>query len=488
MKLSEIINKINKSHEIKGDPNIEIQDIAIDSRLINPDQNSIFFALKGIKNDGEKYIENAIKNGAKVIISNNFDDPKVTTIKTDDVFALLVEFLHIFYPNLPQNIYAITGTNGKTSTAEFLRQILGFLGKNAASIGTMGINCDEKIKPQLQQSELTTPNIVSLYKNLAILKKNGVNDVAIETSSIGLKQNRIKGLEITSAAFTNFSIDHLDYHQNMEEYFACKMLLFKEITPEKSHIIVNSDIEEFSKIQKICQNKNHQIIDYGFNAKTLKINEIKQNGDFSFTYNGQIHQCQSQLAGDFQIFNLICALGLVLSKYSLNDSEISELTHKFSQISPALGRMQKITEHNDAQIFIDFAHSPDALRNVLENARKLNPGRLLVLFGCGGDRDQQKRPLMGKIACELANLSIITDDNPRNEDPQAIRKQIIDGCNPEKIIEIAGRQNAIEKSLQMLQKGDILILAGKGHEKHQIIKDEKIAFDEEKIVQTLLKK
>jgi len=487
MKLSQLLTKTKIAHQIFGDA--EILNVAIDSRLVK--NGDIFFALIGKTQDGSKFIADAISKGASAVVtSQDLENKNVAVVKTSEVFSLLVEVLKNFYTPLPTNIYAITGTNGKTSTAEFTRQILQFLGKKSASVGTLGTRASSDIEAQLQSSSLTTPDIVSLYKNLSILKKDSVDDVAIEVSSIGLEQGRIAGLKIDVAAFTNFTQDHLDYHKSMEEYFRCKMILFSDVLPNGSTVVLNADIAEFSAIKKICESKNHHIIDYGFNAKILRLKKIAPHDlgqKVFFEYEGNNFEFDLEVSGDFQAFNALCALGNVLAKNKIVAEKLREILQKFSTLKSAEGRMQRAAIlPNKAQIFIDFAHTPDALENVLKLARHLGK-RVLVLFGCGGDRDAKKRPIMAEIACCLADAVIVTDDNPRSENPAQIRKEILAACDMSKTIEVEDRKLAIEKAINMLQPHDVLILAGKGHEKYQIIGDKKFEFDEEKIVKNALR-
>ncbi len=499
MKLSEIITRLGSKVQILVD--LEIEDIEIDSRLVK--KNSAFFALRSRSKNSDidnrkKFISDAIANGASVVVIGNdidlktiiHDKDKVIIITLPDPFLSLTNLLRIFYSPLPNNIYAITGTNGKTSTAEFTRQILEFLGKKSASIGTLGINCDDSTKHLIQNSSLTTPDIASLYKNLHILKKNEVDDVAIEVSSIGLEQERLAGLSINVAAFTNLTQDHLDYHQNMKEYFRCKMILFDSILENKSSAILNSDIKEFSEIKKICSAKNHRMIEYGFAANDLKLIEITETEigqKISFELQRKKYQFELSISGKFQTYNALCALGNVIANYHLEASQLENLLQKFPLLKSANGRMQLVaTLPNNAKIFIDFAHSPDALENVLQLARQLTKGRVVVLFGCGGNRDSSKRMLMGNVSCKFADLVIVTDDNPRHEDPKSIRKEILSGCTPSKTLEIADRKMAIATAIKSLQADDVLVLAGKGHEKYQSIGEQRIEFDEEKIVKSLL--
>jgi UDP-N-acetylmuramoyl-L-alanyl-D-glutamate--2,6-diaminopimelate ligase len=499
MKLKTLLEEAKTKYQVFGNlkliNEIEILDIAINSKTVSA--NSVFFGLIGLNNDGANFIQDSVNIGVKAVIidhKSKFDyqnflqrNPQIILIISNS-FELLVDFLKTFYQPLPTNIYAITGTNGKTSSVEFVRQILEFLGKKSASIGTLGVNCDDEIKNQIQISNLTTPDIVSLYKNLFLLKKYQIDDVAIEVSSIGLEQKRVAGLNISLGAFTNFTQDHLDYHQNMQSYFVCKMLLFSNVLKLNDFAVLNSDIEEFNTIEEISRKNNLKIISYGFKAKDLILKKIEQQ-KVTFSYQNNIYEFDFLLSGDFQAFNILCALACVLARNKLDKEQIEKLLKNFKNLKSSLGRMQKVAElKNKAQVFIDFAHSPDALENILKLARKLTSKRIFLLFGCGGDRDQKKRPLMAEIACRLSDLVIVTDDNPRTEDPAMIRKQIISKCNIDKTIEIADRKEAITKAIQLLQDNDILILAGKGHEKYQIIGSNKIDFDEEKIVKDAITK
>ena len=498
MNLQKILKKISHNYQVFGNlqnlESVEFEDVSIDSRKIN--KNTIFFGLIGQKNDGANFLPDVAGIGSKVAVisqKSNFDfqnflkkNPQNIVI-VGDVFEILVEFLKIIYQPLPKNIYAITGTNGKTSTAEFTRQILQFLNKKSASIGTIGVSCDEEIKHNFEVSNLTTPDIISLYKNLAILKKLGIDDVAIEVSSIGLDQRRMAGLEINVGAFTNFTQDHLDYHQNMQNYFECKMILFEKIVQKNGWAVINSDIKEFAEIKKICQKNQLQIMDYGFEAQALKLIKI-DNQKVDFLYNQQQFSFTTNINGDFQIFNILCALGNILAKYNLSNQEIAELIKNFDNLHSALGRMQKVCEHSGAKIFIDFAHSPDAVENVLKLAKKIAKNRVIILFGCGGDRDAKKRPIMGEIACKNADLVIITDDNPRSENPALIRQEILQKCDKSKTLEIADRKIAIAKAIEILQNGDVLIVAGKGHENYQIIGSQKFEFNESQIIKNAIKK
>lgn len=500
MNLAQIILNIQNYNLIHNSQNLDelqIDDIVIESKKAK--KNSIFFGLIGSKNDGANFIPQVFNLGCRVAVidkKSQFDYQNFLKTNPNFIFIIgdnkliLNDVLKFFYPSLPNNIYAITGTNGKTSTAEFARQILEFSGKKSASIGTLGVNCDLEIKNKLLDFSLTTPDIVTLYKNLTILKENNINDVAIEVSSIGLDQGRLGSLNIQVGAFTNFTQDHLDYHHNMENYFACKMILFSKILPNAKNnavAVLNADIPEFLNIKKYCDDNKIQIIDYGYNAKILKLNSINEQ-KIEFEYLENIFSFDHYVFGDFQTHNMLCALGIFLAKNNLNKEELAKLLKNFDKLSPAPGRMQFVESFNNAKIFIDFAHSPDAIENVLLAVKKITKNRLIILFGCGGNRDDKKRPIMGKIACELADLVIVSDDNPRLEKAENIRAQIILGCKNNNYVEFPDRQKAIEYAVENLQAGDVLIVAGKGHEDYQIIGTEKFEFNEVKIIKNACKK
>ena len=494
MLLKNLLPKDQNFNLLEEELNKRIENIEIDSRKVT--QNSIFFALKGNATNGIKFIDKAIQNGANIIICSIDEIPKIdkniTLIKTKNPHDLLVFMLQKFYSNLPKNIFAVTGTNGKTSVAEFCRQILEILGKKAATIGTLGVNiADLKVKEKLIDNSLTTPDLVTLYKNLSILKEHKVDYVIIEASSIGLEQGRLDGIDFKVAAFTNFSQDHLDYHQNMDEYFSSKMILFKKNLAQNSLAVINCDDKKFDEIKEICSKNKLELVSYGKNQANFQIFSLKEDSNFqdiSLSINGKIYDFKISLLENFQATNIICALAIISSYLKLGEEETTKLVNDLINLTCVNGRMEKIaTLENNAKIYIDFAHSPDALENLLTMAKKQAKGRLIVVFGCGGDRDAKKRPLMGKITSELADIAIITDDNPRTENAAKIRKEIIAGIENKtkignKIIEVEKRKEAIKKAISLLKQDDILIIAGKGHEKYQIIGDKYFSFDEKEII------
>ena len=483
--LSEIIKTCENELIINNFKDIEIEGIDRDSRLIK--ENYIFCAVDGMNLKGATFIEPAIKNGAKVIVTEtDYKNENIIVMKTKeknlkDIYGKL---LKQFYNNLPEHIIGVTGTSGKTSVVEFLRQAIELLGYESASIGTLGIKYKEE---NIKSDTLTMKETSDLYEKLYLLKsEKNVNYVSMEFTSQGLDQKRAVGVHPEIGIFTNITPEHLDYHKTMEEYFNKKMLLFKEALNKGSTAIINADIPEFEKIKKVCRECNHKIISYGYNGD-IKIKNIENNlqgQKVYFEYLGKEYLLNTKFMGHFQVMNLLSVFGALVE---LNiEKDISKIIKSLENIKNAEGRMEFVgKKKNGAQIYIDFAHKSDALQKILETMRdhmkNEKKGRLFVLFGCGGDRDKEKRQVMGQIANKLADVVFITDDNPRNENPDEIRNEILKGCP--KAYNIAGRENAIKEAFKMLEENDILILAGKGHEKYIIINKEKIPFDEKKIVQ-----
>jgi UDP-N-acetylmuramoyl-L-alanyl-D-glutamate--2,6-diaminopimelate ligase len=489
MQLTQILSKIDINYKLFTNHSSQNEISAIVSRADFAIKNSIFVGLLGLKIDGASFSEQAIKNGASTIIvdeNSNYCYQHLLqkhqiNIIVGDAKKLLMALLPIFYHSLPRHLYAITGTNGKTSVVDYIRQILGLLKKKSASIGTIGIKTNFECKSDFWQTNLTTPDLASLYHNLALLKQQGVDDVAIEASSIGLEQNRLANLPFSVGCFTNFSQDHLDYHGDMQHYFTSKMLLFSDLLTAKNIAILNADIAEYQQILQVCHKNNLQVASYGKNIADLQLISFINN-QLMWQYQQQKYVATFLPQGQFQAYNLLCALLSVSKKHNISANQMQFIASNLSKIEAPQGRMQLIGIYNQAKIFIDFAHSPDGLLNVLSAAKQVSHNRLLVLFGCGGNRDIAKRPLMGKVCSDLADVVIVTDDNPRLEDAGQIRQQILQGCNLAKTIVIANRQTAIKQAIAMLLPNDILILAGKGHEKYQIIKNQYLPFDEEKIV------
>ncbi len=469
MKLSDIID---------GEKEVEIKGITADSREVT--QGFVFGSL----ND-DSYIEDAVKKGAVAIITRQDyekDFANVTMIKVENPINTYAKAVAKYYGAQPSHMAAITGTNGKTSIADFTRQILTMMGKKAASIGTLGV-----IKGNGEAVSLpnTTPNNVTLHKILRELADEGFDEVILEASSHGLHQGRLDGIEFEVAGFTNLTRDHLDYHKTFENYFAAKMILFEQRLKVGGVAVLNADIDCFADIERICRLRDQKIISYGYNGEEIKLlkAEPRANGQVLYlNYFGKDITVDIPLAGDFQAANVMCALGIVGVLCGNKDEPLQYLP----KIKGAKGRLDLVGEKNGAAIYVDYAHTPDALEQVLKALRKHTSGKLKVLFGCGGNRDKGKRPIMGQIADELADEVFVTDDNPRFEDADTIREEIMEACP--KGVNIKDRAKAIKIAIDSLHSGDVLVLAGKGHESGQYVKGEVLPFsDHEEVAKNLEK-
>lgn len=382
----------------------------------------------------------------------------------------------------PSNIIAVTGTSGKTSVASFYQQIVSMLGESIASIGTLGVVSNVAQSEFQDYSGLTTPGSTELRQILDKMHSLKIDNVIIEASSHGLKQSRMAGVKLKMAAFTSFSQDHLDYHGTMEDYLESKLLLFNSLLEPGSVAVINRDMSVSEKVIDVCNSRQLKVLTYGQNGEYIKVLRVQcENGKsiVEFTLDGRICQVSLNLFGDFQIHNALCALALVIN----SGFKKAQCLKVLSLLKPVPGRMERVGESN---IFIDYSHKPEALEKALQilQTQKSSDSRVLLVFGCGGDRDKGKRRLMGEIASNNADMVFVTDDNPRTEVPDEIRKEIMRWCRG--AIEIAGRKTAIETAISEMHRGDFLLIAGKGHEKYQIIGDKKIPFDEYEIVTRLL--
>ena len=434
---------------IKGIPsnkrNLQIAGISSNSNEIK--KNYIFFAIKGKKENGEKFIKDAIKKGASIIIcskKNKFKDERTLIIKKKNVRNFLSEIASKFYSHKPKNIFAVTGTNGKTSVADIFYQLLRLNNIPVASIGTLGIKYNNKIL----KTKLTSPDTISLHKILNFLKKKKIENVIIEASSHGLDQQRLHHINFKSAVFTNFSQDHLDYHKNMKSYLDAKLILFRKILKKGSPIILDKDISTFKILKKIAKKRGLKIVD--INKELSKANEHLPS------------------LPDFKIKNL--AMSILASKIcGLKENLIYK---KIKNIKDVNGRLELVRKFpNEVKVFVDYAHTPDALIKTLKFLKDEYKKNISIVFGCGGDRDKKKRPLMAKIANKYCNKIYITDDNPRNENPKTIRKKLLNYISSEKSFDISRRSIAIKRSIEQANPGEIILVAGKGHEETQIYKN-----------------
>lgn len=458
----------------------EVAGIAVDSRFVKP--GFIFVAIKGALQDGHDYVEQAISNGANIIIHQNeiIRQNDVTYIQVDDSRKTLSEIVAEFYPSQPKYIMGVTGTSGKSSIVHFIREILKLLNKKSVSIGTLGVIGDYQV-----ESNLTTPATIELHKIMQEIANQEVEYVAIECSSHGIDQHRLDGLNFTSCGFTNFSRDHLDYHEDMDEYFAAKLKLFSIM--QSGYAVLNADIDEFETLYQKCKTNGHKVISYGksknANIRISSINKIGLYLNINWNIDGKKYITSLNLVGEFQVYNIACAIGFLI----VSGIDLELIMSSLPKVQPVPGRMELIQIVKDAGVFVDYSHKPEALKQALCNLRENTDNKLWVIFGCGGERDQGKRPIMGQIACEYADYVIITDDNPRNEDPSSIRKNILKNCN-NKAIEIFPREDAISYALSKISSGDNLLIAGKGHENYQIIGKNTFEFSDKEKVKELSKK
>jgi UDP-N-acetylmuramoyl-L-alanyl-D-glutamate--2,6-diaminopimelate ligase len=457
----------------------EIAGITADSRQVQP--GFLFAALRGSQADGRKFAGEAVAKGAVAILTDDavalaLDSEarsRVAIIADPNPQRQLALLAARFYSRQPRTIAAVTGTNGKTSVAHFTREIWTALGHRAASIGTLGL-----VSPEGRRAgSLTTPDPVALHRDLADLAGAGIEHCAIEASSHGLAQFRLDGLSVAAAAFTNLTRDHLDYHSDMESYRAAKERLFRELLPPGGAAVLNANSPEFQRLASICRERTHRVIGYGAGGEAaLRIIDRRpaHNGQhLVLSMFGQRNDLDLPLVGEFQAMNVLAALGLVLA----TGAPPSEAVGALQRLSGVPGRMQFVGETaTGAAVYIDYAHTPDALRTVLSALRPHTTGRLVIVFGAGGDRDRGKRPLMGRVAAELADLVYVTDDNPRNEAPPAIRREILAAASG--AVEIGDRRAAIAAAVSELRAGDILVIAGKGHETGQIVGREVLPFDD----------
>jgi UDP-N-acetylmuramoyl-L-alanyl-D-glutamate--2,6-diaminopimelate ligase len=457
--------------------------LAVDSRAVKP--GDVFFALAGSKTDGARFIDAAISSGAVAIVGDHPPQgasrvPFVTTPNPRRALALAAAK---FFPRQPATIAAVTGTSGKTSVAAFTRQIWQRLGHASASIGTIGL-----VSPKRTiYGSLTTPDPIALHRQLDEIATEGVTHLAFEASSHGLDQYRLDGVRISAGGFTNLSRDHMDYHPDVAHYLAAKLRLFRDLLASDGAAVISAD-----------HDSSHAVIDAA-RARGLRIIAVGRNGDgagegirlveadidgfaqkFNLEHRGRRHAVRLPLVGEFQIENALVSAGLAIGTGSNPDQVFAALEH----LEGAKGRLERVGERNGAPIFVDYAHKPDALAKALQALRPYAKRKLIVVFGAGGDRDAGKRPLMGAIAVENADSVIVTDDNPRSENPEAIRAAILSAAKGAR--DIGDRTEAIRTAIAGLQRGDALLIAGKGHETGQIVGNSTLPFSDHDAVASAL--
>jgi len=448
-----------------------ITGFAIDSRKVAP--GTVFGAFRGTQVNGEDYIPNAIAAGAVAV----FARPEAVVegavhIADSEPRRAFAQAAAKFFAPFPDTVVAVTGTNGKTSTVELTRQLWRMAGYHAASIGTLGVTtADDSVS-----TGLTTPDVATFLSNMAGLKREGVTHAAFEASSHGLAQFRTEGLPVQAGAFTNLSRDHLDYHGTMEAYLEAKLRLFSEVVEPNGAAVVWMDDPASTRVAEIATERGLRLITLGTRGDTLRLVErtpTQLGQTLKIAADGREHTVKLPLIGAYQAANALTAAGLVYA----TGGEIADIFARLGRVQPVRGRLERAAiSRAGAPIYVDYAHTPDGLEAAIQALRPHTAGRLIVMFGAGGDRDRGKRPLMGEVAARLADQVIVTDDNPRSENPAFIRSEVMAGA-PD-ATEIDGRREAISAAIAAAGADDIVLLAGKGHEQGQIVGDRILPFDD----------
>ncbi|MCA8909782.1 MAG: UDP-N-acetylmuramoyl-L-alanyl-D-glutamate--2,6-diaminopimelate ligase [Rhodospirillaceae bacterium] len=450
--------------------------LTADSRAVKP--GWLFAALEGRTVDGHAYIGEAVTRGAAIVVARPGTQlppaaEGVELIEDVEPRSRYARLAAAFYGRQPEVIAAVTGTNGKTSTAQFARQIWQAEGFSSASLGTLGLTA-----PGLAQAgTLTTPDPMVLHAALADLVDTGVTHAALEASSHGLDQHRLDGVQVRVAAFTNLSRDHLDYHGTLESYWAAKRRLFADVLAPDGAAVVNADTPQAEELVRLAEARGQTVVRYGTAGREVQLVSATPQLDgllLHLKVFGRAYQVRLPLVGLFQAQNACCALGIALASDTV---EPGSAVAALESLTGVAGRLELAATHpSGAPVFVDYAHTPDALETVLASMRPHVHHRLIVVFGCGGDRDRGKRPIMGEVVSRLADLAIVTDDNPRSEDPAAIRAQILAAAP--RAEDIGDRAAAIRSAIAELHEGDILVIAGKGHEQGQQVGKEIRPFDD----------
>lgn len=482
MQLKEVIKYIN-TVKIEGSENLDIKGVVCDSRRVK--RNFIFVAIKGTQQDGCNFIKDAIRRGATCIVGDALQGATLQHKNSHKHCKILVEDARKAYAKLCSNFFkkpsyklkviGITGTNGKTTTAYLIEAILKKGGYTCGRIGTI----DYSLGARTISATNTTPDAGIIQRLLRDMVNSNLNYCIMEVSSHALHQERTDGVRFHSAIFTNLSREHLDYHSNMDEYFLCKKKLFEQLN-KKNYAVINID-DVYGK--RLLADVGSKVINYGF-GKEAKIRvekekiTIKGSNFLLITPKGKI-EIETSLVGRYNIYNILAAISLTLKE----GISLDIIKDAISEFNPPPGRLQMVNPGNDFYIYVDYAHTEDALGKVLECLLALKKNRIITVFGCGGDRDKEKRPRMGKVAAKFSDFAIITNDNPRSEEPADIIEQIKKGIpsNYKNYLAVEDRKQAIEKALKMAKRDDIVLIAGKGHETYQIFKDKKIHFNDREI-------
>lgn len=464
----------------KDGRDVRVTGLSVDSRRTRA--GHLFAALPGVKVHGADFVADALTMGAVAVLTDPegaaragaalAGAPEVALVVAEDPRGALAGAAALFYGRQPRTMVAVTGTNGKTSVATFTRQIWTLLGHEAVNIGTTGVE-----GAYAAPSSHTTPEPITLHALLADMADHGVTHAAMEASSHGLEQRRLDGVHLAAAGFTNFTQDHLDYHESFEAYFAAKKGLFTRVLPAEGVAVINTDDLKGWTLAKACEERGQEVLSVGHDEGCdLRITNHRYGAtgqELKFHWRGRPQLVRLDLIGGFQADNVLMAAGLAIA----SGCEPQAVFDSLEDLTTVRGRMQRVARRaNGAAVFVDYAHTPDAIATALKALRPHVMGRIVVVFGAGGDRDTSKRPLMGKAAAENADVVIVTDDNPRSEVPGSIRAQVMHGC-PE-ALEVGDRAEAILRGVDMLEAGDALLIAGKGHETGQVIGDDVLPFDD----------
>jgi UDP-N-acetylmuramoyl-L-alanyl-D-glutamate--2,6-diaminopimelate ligase len=444
---------------------------ALDHRKVA--KGNVFGAFRGSRFNGEDFIAEAVRRGAVAVIARpGAEVDGVPHLAADEPRKLFADLAARFYEPYPDTIVAVTGTNGKTSSVELTRQLWRMAGHRSASIGTLGVTtADDQVT-----TGLTTPDIVTFLSNMAGLKRMGISHVAYEASSHGLDQYRAEGVKVKAAAFTNFSRDHLDYHADMDSYFAAKMRLFDEVIAADGTAVVWTGDAKSAEVVEHVKRRGLQLITVGPEAETIELvsrQSTPLGQQLVLRHEGKEHKLSLPLIGAYQMNNVLTAAGLVLA----TGGDWATTLSGMGRVSPVRGRLERaVISRAGAPVYVDYAHTPDAIEAAIAALRPHVEGRLITVLGAGGDRDHGKRPEMGAVAGRLSDVVIVTDDNPRTEEPAAIRSAVLAGA-PD-AIEVGDRRAAIGEAIAMAKAGDIVLVAGKGHEQGQIIGELVLPFDD----------
>ncbi|WP_230632668.1 UDP-N-acetylmuramoyl-L-alanyl-D-glutamate--2,6-diaminopimelate ligase [Sphingomonas sp. Leaf37] len=454
-----------------GGEDVAVTGFAIDHRKVAP--GTVFGAFQGVRVNGEDYIAEAVRSGAVAIVVR----PGVTVdgavaIHAENPRECFAQLAAKFFAPFPGVAVAVTGTNGKTSTVEMTRQLWRMAGEHAASIGTLGVTtADERVT-----TGLTTPDVVTFLSNVAGLAREGVTHVAFEASSHGLVQYRTEGLNVAAAAFTNLSRDHLDYHGDMGAYLTAKLRLFSEVLSTDGTAVVWADDVESARVIDLAQARGNRLVTVGERGATLRLvgrDPTLLGQGLTIEAEGQTHRVTLPLIGGYQAANALVAAGLVIA----TGGDVARTISDLARLQPVRGRLERaVITRTGAPVYVDYAHTPDALEAAIAALKPHAGGRLIVVFGAGGDRDAGKRETMGQVAQMQADIAIVADDNPRTEDPSAIRAAILKGATQAR--EIGDRREAIRFAIQQAEAQDIVLIAGKGHEQGQIVGDMELPFDD----------